>query len=227
MSSCGVEETIDGLKAEVRHPDPVGIREREGHAHAVALGLSDVADFFRKDDACALVLCPGHMGGKVEDRRPLLAAQTSALSRAVDLSTLPPPDARIASSTAATAQAAVTHGYRCTRLQNRCWIAATTTRHAANWRPPGGRVALGGQSARQPSCRRRNAGTSKAAFAASASARPGARLHCAGSEAARRPASRTAAASGNSTRRRTGGDAWRRAGAAIVGISMRMRAASL
>ncbi len=40
-----VEEAINGLEAEVGHPDEVGVRERERDAQAVAVRLLYVADF--------------------------------------------------------------------------------------------------------------------------------------------------------------------------------------
>ena len=57
-----VEEAVDGLKAEVRHPDPVGVREGQGDAQTIAMRLDDVADFFREGFSCAFALCPGTHG---------------------------------------------------------------------------------------------------------------------------------------------------------------------
>ena len=34
-----VEEAVDGLEAEIRHPDPVSVGKREGHTQPVAVRL--------------------------------------------------------------------------------------------------------------------------------------------------------------------------------------------
>ena len=41
----GVEERVDGLQAEVRHPDEVGVRERQGHTQPAGVRLADGPDF--------------------------------------------------------------------------------------------------------------------------------------------------------------------------------------
>ena len=64
----GVEEAVHRLKAEVRHPDPVGVRERERDAQTIAVRLSDVADFFREGCECAFALFPGLHGQVVQGR---------------------------------------------------------------------------------------------------------------------------------------------------------------
>ena len=55
----GVEEAIDRLEPEVRHPDPVGVREGQGHAQTTAVRLTDVAGFLGEDELCAFALLPG------------------------------------------------------------------------------------------------------------------------------------------------------------------------
>ena len=40
-----VEQPVDRLEAEVRHPDEIGVRERQGDAQPVGVRLTDVADF--------------------------------------------------------------------------------------------------------------------------------------------------------------------------------------
>ena len=44
----GVEELVDGLEAEVRHPDEVGVRKRQGDAQPAAVRLADVPDLARR-----------------------------------------------------------------------------------------------------------------------------------------------------------------------------------
>ena len=41
----GVEQPVDGLQAEVGHPDEVGVRERERHAQPAAVGLAHRSHF--------------------------------------------------------------------------------------------------------------------------------------------------------------------------------------
>ena len=59
MSSLRVEQAVDRLEAEVRHPDPVRVGERQRHAQPIAVRLDDVADFFGEGGSCALALLPG------------------------------------------------------------------------------------------------------------------------------------------------------------------------
>ncbi len=40
----GVEEAVDGLQPQIRHPDEVGVRKRQRHAQPSAVRLRDVAD---------------------------------------------------------------------------------------------------------------------------------------------------------------------------------------
>ena len=58
----GVEEAVHRLKAQVRHPDPVGVRKRERDAETVAVRLADVAGFPGKGLLCAFALLPGCHG---------------------------------------------------------------------------------------------------------------------------------------------------------------------
>ena len=60
----GVEETVDRLKAEVRHADPVRVREGQRDAQTAAVRLGDVADFFREGEPCAFALFPGIHAGR-------------------------------------------------------------------------------------------------------------------------------------------------------------------
>ena len=54
-----VEEPVDRLEAEVRHPDEVGVGKRERDAQPAAVRLADVADFARENVARAFALLPG------------------------------------------------------------------------------------------------------------------------------------------------------------------------
>src|SRR5262249_44526930 len=54
-----IEQAVDGLEAEVRHPDPVSVREGERDAQTIAVWLLDVANLFRKGSQCALAPLPG------------------------------------------------------------------------------------------------------------------------------------------------------------------------
>ena len=58
----GVEKAIHGLEAEVRHPDPVRVRKREGDAQTIAVRFDDVTDFFGEGLSCAFALSPGIHG---------------------------------------------------------------------------------------------------------------------------------------------------------------------
>ena len=103
MSSCVVEQPVDGLEAEVRHPDPVGVGERQRDAQAIAVRLADVADFLGEDVVVRVRAVPRNSwldrpepadgpGGPAlaTVARPGADAQTTAFARAVDLSTLSP-----------------------------------------------------------------------------------------------------------------------------------------
>ena len=57
-----VEQAIQGLEAEVRHPDPVRVRKREGDAQTIAVRFDDVTDFFGEGLSCAFALSPGIHG---------------------------------------------------------------------------------------------------------------------------------------------------------------------
>ena len=57
-----VEQLIHGLKAEIRHPDPVRVGKGEGHAQAIGVGLADVAHFLRERGLCGFFLLPGVHG---------------------------------------------------------------------------------------------------------------------------------------------------------------------
>ena len=50
-----VEQLIHGLKAEIRHPDPVRVGKCERHAQPIGVRLADVADFLREGRLCALL----------------------------------------------------------------------------------------------------------------------------------------------------------------------------
>ena len=54
-----VEQLIDRLKAEIRHPDPVRVRKREGHAQAIGVGLADIPHFLCERRKCRFFLLPG------------------------------------------------------------------------------------------------------------------------------------------------------------------------
>ena len=46
-----VEQPVDGLEAQVGHPDPIGVRERERDAQPAGVRLAHVADFTREERA--------------------------------------------------------------------------------------------------------------------------------------------------------------------------------
>src|SRR5688572_15663737 len=58
-----VEEAVNRLEAEVRHPDEIGVRKNQRHAKAVGVRLAHVADLSGKDVLCELSLLLGfHVG---------------------------------------------------------------------------------------------------------------------------------------------------------------------
>ncbi len=59
-----VEQPVDGLEAEVRHPDVVAVRERQGHPEPAGVRLDDVADLARQGGAGELTLCVRLRGGQ-------------------------------------------------------------------------------------------------------------------------------------------------------------------
>ena len=54
-----VEELINRLKAEIRHPNPVRVGKCEGHAQAIGVGLADIPHFLRERGLCGFFLLPG------------------------------------------------------------------------------------------------------------------------------------------------------------------------
>ena len=54
-----VEELINRLKAEIRHPNPVRVGKCEGHAKAIGVGLSDIPHFLCQRCLCGFFLLPG------------------------------------------------------------------------------------------------------------------------------------------------------------------------
>src|SRR5204862_3815776 len=59
-----VEEAVDRLETEVRHPDPIGVGECQGNPQTTAVRLFRVADFFSENLSCVLALSPGVHGWK-------------------------------------------------------------------------------------------------------------------------------------------------------------------
>ncbi len=57
-----VEQLVDRLEAEVRHPDEVGVGKRERDAEPSAVRLRHVAHFFRENLAGPLTLLPDFHG---------------------------------------------------------------------------------------------------------------------------------------------------------------------
>ena len=53
-----VEQLVDGLQPQVRHPDEIGVRERQRDAQPSAVRFADVAHLFREDLAGVLTLLP-------------------------------------------------------------------------------------------------------------------------------------------------------------------------
>src|SRR6188508_2710100 len=62
----GVEQTIDRLETEVRHPDEVGVGKGERHPQPPGVGLADVADLFGKQGLGLLALLPLVHRGSLE-----------------------------------------------------------------------------------------------------------------------------------------------------------------
>ena len=93
----GVEQTIRGLKAEVRHAHEVHVRERQRDSQAVRVRLADVAHLSREDLARVLTLCPAAHEGLGDGQRADehwragqdAQLQASALSTAVGVPNLP------------------------------------------------------------------------------------------------------------------------------------------
>jgi hypothetical protein len=57
-----VEELVNRLEAEIRHPDVVGIGKCQRHAKAIGVGLANVAHFLRQRRLCGFFLLPGVHG---------------------------------------------------------------------------------------------------------------------------------------------------------------------
>ena len=96
----GIQQAVNRLESEVRHPDPIGIGKGKRDPQATARWLADVAGFFRERCECAFALFPGfqwcgswssHVGVRGAVDLPSLSPRTPA-SRL--LSFLPPEERR-------------------------------------------------------------------------------------------------------------------------------------
>ena len=63
-----VEQPVDRLETQIRHTDPVRVRERESDAQTIAVRLANVPDFLREDFECAFLLFPGFHDWKNSNR---------------------------------------------------------------------------------------------------------------------------------------------------------------
>ena len=101
MAVFGVEQLVDGLEAEVRHPHEVGVREGQRDAQLAAVRLADESHFLRQKVAGALALLPDWLietrmcergNEQVPGQRagPGAALETPTLSRPVGLCSVPP-----------------------------------------------------------------------------------------------------------------------------------------